>query len=158
VSAAPAAQPCPELHQADLEWAELAAAAPQLVETMRRYLRQIATFLAPGSVVAAEAALRIFARGIVANTTIVAVQGIGRDQVEEFKVYLAGRRGVRGGPLADNTQRQRLRMLRVFFERIIEWDWPDAPMRNPILNWDLPKRPEPLPRWACPDFCVRASG
>ena len=38
-------------------------------------------------------------------------------------------------------------MLRVFFERIIEWDWPDAPLRNPILNWDLPRRPEPLPKF-----------
>jgi site-specific recombinase XerD len=37
--------------------------------------------------------------------------------------------------------------LRVFFERIIEWDWADTPPRNPILNWDLPKRPEPLPRF-----------
>ena len=34
--------------------------------------------------------------------------------------------GMRGEGLTANTQRQRLRMLRVFFERIIEWDWPDA--------------------------------
>jgi hypothetical protein len=30
------------------------------------------------------------------------------------------------GPLSANTFGQRLRMLRVFFERIIEWDWPGA--------------------------------
>jgi integrase len=35
----------------------------------------------------------------------------------------------------------------VFFERIIERDWADTPPRNPILNWDLPKRPEPLPKF-----------
>ena len=29
--------------------------------------------------------------------------------------------------VAKNTQRQRLRMIRIFFERLIEWDWPDAP-------------------------------
>jgi hypothetical protein len=55
-----------------------------------------------------------------------------------------------GDPLLEQLavtepRRQRLRMLRVLFERIIEWDWADAPMRNPILNWDLPRRPEPLP-------------
>ena len=60
---------------------------------------------------------------------------------------LAARPGVRGGQSSPNTHRQRLRTLRVFFERIIEWDWPDAPARNPILNWDLPPRPEPLPRF-----------
>jgi integrase len=37
-------------------------------------------------------------------------------------------------------------MLRMFFERIIEWDWPDAPPRNPIITGDIPPSPEPLPR------------
>ena len=49
--------------------------------------------------------------------------------------------------LAKNTQRQRLRMIRIFFERLIEWDWPDAPRRNPILHGDIPPRPEPLPKF-----------
>jgi site-specific recombinase XerD len=38
-------------------------------------------------------------------------------------------------------------MIRIFFERLIEWDWPDAPRRNPILHGDIPPRPEPLPRF-----------
>jgi site-specific recombinase XerD len=38
-------------------------------------------------------------------------------------------------------------MVRSFFERIIEWDWPDAPARNPVINGDIPKKPEPLPRF-----------
>jgi len=38
-------------------------------------------------------------------------------------------------------------MLRVFFERIIEWDWPDAPPRNPVIGGDIPPRPDPLPRF-----------
>jgi site-specific recombinase XerD len=143
--AAPAAQPHDS--QADIEWAEIAAAAPQLAETMRRYLRQAATFLAPASVASADGALRIFARWLLANTSIVAVAGVTRDAIEDFKIYLAARPGMRGGSLSENTQRQRLRTLRVFFERIIEWDWADTPPRNPILNWDLPKRPEPLPKF-----------
>jgi site-specific recombinase XerD len=133
--------------QADLEWAEIATAAPQLADTMRRYLGQAATFLAPASVASADGALRIFARWLLANTCVVTVAGVTRDAIEDFKVYLASRRGVHGGPLSENTQRQRLRTLRVFFERIIEWDWADTPPRNPILNWDLPKRPEPLPKF-----------
>src|SRR5690348_1182569 len=31
--------------------------------------------------------------------------------------------------------------------RIIEWDWPDAPARNPVIAWDIPKKPEPLPKF-----------
>jgi site-specific recombinase XerD len=114
---------------------------------MRRYLRQAATFLAPASVDVADNSLRIFARWLLADTTVVAVADVTRDAIEDFKVYLAARPGNRGGSLSENTQRQRLRTLRVFFERIIEWDWADTPPRNPILNWDLPKRPEPLPKF-----------
>lgn len=143
----PTARADSERRGADVAWAEITAAAPQMAETMRRYLIQVATFLAPASVVVADNSLRIFADWLVANTTVVTVTEIGRTEIEDFKVYLAGRPGVRGGPLSENTVRQRLRMLRVFFERIIEWDWDDAPMRNPILNWDLPRRPEPLPKF-----------
>jgi hypothetical protein len=32
-------------------------------------------------------------------------------------------------------------MVRSFFERIIEWDWPDAPAHNPVINGDIPKGP-----------------
>jgi site-specific recombinase XerD len=46
-----------------------------------------------------------------------------------------------------NVPTQRLRTVRQFFERIIEWDWPDAPPRNPVLAGDIPKKPEPLPKF-----------
>ena len=26
-------------------------------------------------------------------------------------------------------------------------DWPDAPPRNPVIAWDIPKKPEPLPKF-----------
>jgi hypothetical protein len=32
-------------------------------------------------------------------------------------------------------------------ERIIEWDWPDAPRRSPFVLGDVPAKPEPLPRY-----------
>jgi len=54
--------------------------------------------------------------------------------VEDYKVWLAAQPGCTGPTLAKNTQRQRLRMIRIFFERLIEWDWPEAHHRNPILQ------------------------
>jgi hypothetical protein len=113
MNAVVAASPAdPRRSQAEIEWAEIAEAAPQLAETMRRYLRQAATFLAPASVNSADGALRIFARWLLANTTAVAVAEVTRDAIEDFKVYLAGRPGIRGASLSENTQRQRLRTLR----------------------------------------------
>ena len=38
-------------------------------------------------------------------------------------------------------------MLRVFFERIIEWGWDDSPARCPVFVSDLPRVDDPLPRF-----------
>ena len=114
---------------------------------MRRYLVQLTTFLAPRSVEVADGTLRQLARWLVDNTDVMVVADITRAHVEDYKVWLAAQPGSRGPTLAKNTQRQRLRMIRIFLERLIEWDWPDAPGRNPILHGDIPPRPEPLPKF-----------
>lgn len=51
---------------------QIAEAAPQLAATVRRYLTQVATFLAPRSVDVADAALRQLSRWILACTGIEA--------------------------------------------------------------------------------------
>jgi site-specific recombinase XerD len=129
------------------EWAELSAAAPLVVATMRRYLIQLTTFLAPRSVEVADGTLRQLARWLTANTEVRVVSDIKRSHIEDYKVWLAAQPGVTRPTMAKNTQRQRLRMIRIFLERLIEWDWPDAPGRNPILHGDIPPRPEPLPKF-----------
>ena len=137
--------PCPESHR---EWPELSVRAPQLVATMRRYLLQLTTFLAPRSVEVADSTLRQFARWLVTTTDVAVVADIERrTHIEDYKVWLAAQPGTKGPTLAKNTQRQRLRMIRIFLERLIEWDWPDATSRNPILHGDIPPRPEPLPKF-----------
>ena len=49
--------------------------------------------------------------------------------------------------MAINTIRARLRHIKVFFDRIIDWDFDDAPRRNPIIRGDVPPRPDPLPKF-----------
>lgn len=147
MSAAPACAREPAGSQAAADWAEIGQAAPVLAATMRRYLAQVATFLAPLSVDVADGALRQLARFLLeAGTGIESAAGVRRDDIEDFKVWLAARPGKKGA-LSANSHRQRLRTLRAFFERIIEWDWPDAPPRNPVLGGDIPPKPEPLPKF-----------
>jgi site-specific recombinase XerD len=146
MSALPAPVREPAGSHAAAEWDHIGQAAPQLAATMRRYLTQIAAFLAPRSVEVADSSLRQLSRWILASTGIEAVAEIRRDDIEDYKVWLARQPGTKGA-LSANTHRQRLRTLRAFFERIIEWDWPDAPPRNPVLGGDIPKKPEPLPKF-----------
>jgi integrase len=150
VSASPArargAGRAPAGTAAAAEREQIGRAAPALAATMRRYLAQAATFLAPRSVAAADGALRQLARWLLAGTSIRSAAGIRRDDIEDFKVWLAGQHGT-SGTLSANTFGQRLRTLRVFSGRITGWDRPDAPPRNPVIGGDIPPRPGPLPRF-----------
>jgi site-specific recombinase XerD len=109
--------PRPESHR---EWPDLSVRAPQLVATMRRYLLQLTTFLSSRSVDAADQTLRQFARWLVATTDVGVVADITRAHIEDYKVWLAVQPGAKGPTLAKNTQRQRLRMIRIFLQRLIE--------------------------------------
>jgi site-specific recombinase XerD len=129
------------------QWAQIATQAPKMADTLARYLSQASTFLAPRSVESADTVLRQLAQWLIEHTDVRTVADIARGHIEDFKLWLVARPGKRGDGLMANTQRQRLRMLRMFFERIIEWDWPDAPARNPIIGRDIPPRPEPLPKF-----------
>jgi site-specific recombinase XerD len=129
------------------QWAQIQAAAPQAAATIQRYLQRLAAFLAPRSVTAAENALRQFARWLTADAGLEAIAAVRRDDIEDYKVWLAVQPRGGGQAITAETHRQRMRTIRQFFERIIEWDWPDAPPRSPVIAGDIPKKPEPLPRF-----------
>ena len=96
------------------EWARLQVTAPQVVLTIHRYLRQLGVFLAPRSVTAAEGALRQFARWLVTEAQITVVANIRRDDIEDYKVWLAARPRAGGQVIAAETHRQRIRTVRAF--------------------------------------------
>lgn len=132
-------------------WDELAARAPQLVATLRRYLSQITISMRPGSVALVDTTLRHLAVYLTDHhPDIGAVAEIRRTHIEGFKTFLASRVGYRGksGP-AKTTLGMRLGHLRSFFDRIIEWDYSDAPTRNPVFAGDMPIRDRPLPKFLC---------
>jgi integrase len=134
--------------QSELDWSRIGATAPQLAATSARYLDQISVSLRPGSVVVADAALRMFCGYVIEHhphTTGFA--RVGRPEIEGFKAALAERVTAKGTPVTPNYRRTRLGTLRTFFDRIIEWDWPDAPNRIPIFVGDLPRPDEPLPKF-----------
>ena len=130
-------------------WDQLAITAPVLVTTMRRYLAQLGLSLRPGSVTLIDTSLRHLADYLTQHHDQVgSAADITRSHIEGFKAWLTARSGYRGHRApARTTIGMRISHLRGFFERIIEWDYLDAPTRNPVFAGDMPIRDRPLPRF-----------
>jgi site-specific recombinase XerD len=115
---------------------------------MASYLEQLEVSARPSTVSAVDLALRLLAHRVTtADPTCVSVAFIGRTHIEDFKTWQAARPGRGGKPSSTATIRHRLSLLRTFFERIIEWDYHDAPARLPIYSSDFPALDEPLPKF-----------
>ena len=128
-------------------WADLGNLVPQLVAPMRRYLTQIACVLRPGSVGGADLALRSFA-AFLAQTApeVTSMTQVSRRHIEDYKPWLADRPGQNKPRLTPATITHRLGTLRMFFVRIDEWGWDEAPARVPMFPGDLPRQDHPLPK------------
>jgi site-specific recombinase XerD len=129
------------------DWEQLAEVIPSITVSMRRYLEQIACVLRPGSVSGADLALRSFAAFLAeAFPGTGSLTAITRRHVEDFKPWLAARPGQNKTRLTPATIAHRLGTLRMFFLRIEEWGWDEAPPRVPMFPGDLPRLDRPLPR------------
>lgn len=132
---------------AETSWEEIALRAPQMVATMSAYLEQTTVSHRQTSVAAYSLALRHLAAHVTAtDADCVSVADISRAHIESYKLALLARQG-RKGNLSNATIRHNLGMIRTFFERIIDWDWDDAPRRVPVFAGDIPKADEPLPKF-----------
>lgn len=127
-------------------WAPITMRAPQLSATVFAYLDQIALSLRPASVAAADIALRGLA-WFLADRDVPRFADVDRGDIEAFKTSLATTPTAKGIAPARNTIRQRLGIVRSFFDRIIEWGWADAPARTPMFAIDVPVADDPLPRF-----------
>jgi site-specific recombinase XerD len=132
-------------------WTELGHAAPQIATTMRRYLQQVSCSLRPQSIKATDQGLRLFATFLTrAHPDVTAIADLQRVHLENYKRWLtddldhptAGP----GRSLSATSRSLRLGSLRMFFTRITEWDYDDAPSRPLLFLGDLPPRDQPLPK------------
>jgi integrase len=119
-----------------------------MASTMARYLDQLRVSARPSTLDAYDDALRMFAGHVTTvDPACTSVAAVEHRHVEAHKTWMATRRGRGGGKLSANTIAHRLCLLRTFFERIIDWDYDDAPRRCPVYKGDFPERDEPLPRF-----------
>ena len=132
----------------EVTWEELAAQAPVMVATIRRYLDQCLLSLRPSSVACFDTTLRQFAALLVAaDPPVTRVADISREHIEAYKTSLVTRPGYHGRPLSKTTLGMRVGHLHTFFTRIIEWDYDDVPARIPVYASDRPRLDKPLPKF-----------
>jgi hypothetical protein len=128
-------------------WAELEPVIPQVTATMRRYLAQIGCVLRPGSVSGADLALRSFAAFFTeAAPGVRCLAQVRRRHIEDCKPWLTARPGQNKPQVTTATIAHRLGTLRMFFVRLGEWGWDEAPPRVPMFPGGLPRQDHPLPK------------
>jgi len=82
------------------------------------------------------------------HSDVATVAGIDRGRIEAYKTWLAARGGYRKNTqVSKTTIGMRVGHLSAFFNRIIEWGYPDAPARPPVFSSDRPIKDKPLPRF-----------
>jgi site-specific recombinase XerD len=129
------------------QWAQIRAAAPQVTVTIQRYLQRLAAFLAPASVNAAENALRQFARWMITDAGLDSIAAVRRDDIEDYKVWLAARPRAGGQTITAETHRQRIRTVRAFSGSDHRVGLARRAAPQPGHRRDIPKKPEPLPKF-----------
>src|SRR5665647_51671 len=92
-------------------------------------------------------ALRALAGFLVeAAPEVLSVAAVTRRHIEDYKPWLAARPGQNKARVTTATIAHRLGTLRMFFVRIDEWGWDEAPARVPMFPGDLPRQDHPLPK------------
>ena len=115
---------------------------------MHHYLDQMALGLRPATIERYEIWLRQFAEFLATCAPPpTQVHQINRAHIETFKTHLAERATGRDQRLARGSVRDAIVVLRCFFERLAEWDHPDAPPRVLVFAGDIPVKDRPLPRF-----------
>lgn len=133
------------------EWRQI---PPDISTTVYRYLQQMTLHFRPKSLRMERTRLfRFFSWLAKMMPEITAIKEIQRRQIEAFKEYLHWapphprfHRPPRA-ILSKPTQYKTMAALYKFFQRIAEWQWPEAPNRPLMFSQDLPALDHPLPRF-----------
>lgn len=117
-----------------------------LERTLERYLLQIRPLCAPGTIKTKRSVLRCFTRWLREHhPTLSSFQQLQRTtHIEPYLQHLLY--------LKPHSRISVLGRLRVFFEDLRTWDWPQAPAPGLLRPEDFPALPQLLPKPLAPDL------
>jgi integrase len=135
----------------DKQWRNV---PPGIAGIARRYLQQMALSLRPESTYQEKTRLfRFFSWLAENNPEVTRLDQIQRCHIEAFKEYLRWvplqhkSNSLPGDVLSPGTRYHILSSLLYFFNRIAEWQWPEAPKKMLMFTQDFPATDQPLPKF-----------
>ncbi len=117
------------------------------------YCRQAGATRAPSTMKAIAGHLAGFGRFLAAYDPPVSDLSLldRRSHIEPWLTALAGARHDDGRTMSVGHRRGQILTVRQFLADTAEWGWPNAPTRPLIFSRDIPRSPQPLPRYLPPD-------
>ncbi len=136
-------------------WWDRLARVPQtpLRTTMARYLDLVAATHRAATVLGYCATFQTFATYLGEHAPEVQdVRGLGRrEHIEPWLVWNRTRTRTRPDgteqPIGQDHRKNRVLDIKLFLDRITEWDWSEAPTKRLLFNSDIPKLDQALPRY-----------
>jgi site-specific recombinase XerD len=124
---------------------------PGISNVVHRYLQQLALSFRPGSLKQERCRLfRFFSWLAETMPEITEIKQIQRRHIEAFKEYLhwaPPHNRPSKTTMCSSTKYKILAAPYYFFQRITEWQWPEAPDKTLMFYQDLPPLDQPLPRF-----------
>lgn len=127
-------------------WPAMPAA---MTATVERYLDARRLLDRPATVSNTEEGLRKFCQWLLPlRPSLTSFTQVTRDDCLEFGTWLTTLKHRRtGNPLTAATRRARSQAVLGFFRDGYLWEWPDMPNRPLLINGDLPKLTQAVPRF-----------
>jgi integrase len=127
---------------------------PEITAPVRRYLQQMGLSLRPESAYQEKTRLFCFFSWLAQDyPEIVRLDQIRRCHIEAFKEYVRWvppqhkSNRVPGDVLCSSSRYHLLAALHYFFNRIAEWQWPEAPKHMLVFPGDFPVIDKPSPKF-----------
>ena len=127
---------------------------PGIAAPVRRYLQQMGLSLRPESAYQEKTRLFRFFSWLAENyPEIIRIDQIRRCHIEAFKEYLRWvppqhkSNRLPGDVLCSSSRYHLLAALYYFFNRIAEWQWPEAPRHVLVFTGDFPILDRPSPKF-----------
>jgi site-specific recombinase XerD len=123
------------------EGSSIAAMAPELLGSTSRYIELISVSMRPNTVRKYGYAIREFIRFLeTSDSHVKTFRELRRSHAESWLRSLASR------PIKGSTRAKKITYLRLFFERMADWDWEEVPRERVLRMSDMPPEDQYLPR------------